>query len=423
MAIPQVALLLTGNELMSGDTVDSNSALIATHLGDAGLEVGEKCTVGDDPIKLHAALDRLTRSYPAVVINGGLGPTRDDLTSEVVADLAGRGLVQHPEALIHVENWCARRRITPNPANLKQAMLPEGCTLINNPLGSALGFAMDINNSLVLTTPGVPAELSAMLEELVQRLAAQMGGESRHILRLQTFGIGESSVEERVKQFGADWPDEVTLGFRAGMPQLELKLSVASEANRREQERARALLNQALGDHILGEGDCRLAAQLQSVLRERGQSMTTAESCTGGLIASMMTREPGSSAVFGAGFVTYANTAKRDQLGVPEAVLAEHGAVSEPVVKAMLLGALSRSGADIGIAVSGIAGPDGGTDDKPVGTVWLAWGTPQDLRTHCTVVSGSRQLFQNIIAAAGIDLIRRHLLDLPPLPHYFLRQA
>ena len=423
MDTPCIALLLTGNELMSGDTVDSNSAMIATQLGDHGLEVGEKCTVGDDPVLLQRALARLSTEYPAVIVNGGLGPTRDDLTSEVIANLIGVDLIEDPEARAHVEDWCARRRIAPNPANLKQAWVPEGCQLIHNPLGSALGFAINIGDCLVLTTPGVPSELEAMLPALQTQLQARIGGEARQILRLQTFGIGESSVEERIKKYADRWPSNVTLGFRAGMPQLELKLSVPGAAHLPAQEEALALLEDDFGDHILGKGSTRLAGKLQEVLRDQGKTMTTAESCTGGLIASTMIREPGSSAVLGTGFVTYANRAKRDQLGVDATTLKTHGAVSEPVVKEMLLGALQRSGADIGVAVSGIAGPGGGTDDKPVGTVWIAWGTPDDLRTHTTVVSGSRSLFQNLIAAACLDLIRRHLQVLPPLPHYFTRQA
>ena len=423
MDTPSIALLLTGNELMSGDTVDSNSAMIAIRLSEHGLEVGEKCTVGDDPLLLQSALARLTAEYPAVIVNGGLGPTRDDLTSEVVAALNGVELIEDPDARAHVENWCARRRIAPNPANLKQALVPAGCELIHNPSGSALGFAININDCLVLTTPGVPSELEAMLPALTTHLRACIGGEARQILRLQTFGIGESSVEERIKKYAERWPNDVTLGFRAGMPQLELKLSVSSAAQLPAREAALALLEEDFGDHILGTGSARLAEKLQSVLREQSKTMTSAESCTGGLVASMMVREPGASAVLGTGFVTYANEAKRDQLGVAPTTLKEHGAVSEAVVKEMLLGALQRSKADIGVAVSGIAGPGGGTEDKPVGTVWIAWGTEEDLRTHMTVVSGSRTLFQNIIAAACLDLMRRHLLKLPPLPHYFARQA
>ena len=423
MDTPCIALLLTGNELMSGDTVDSNSAMIATCLGDHGIEIGEKCTVGDDPILLQSALARLAEQYPAVIVNGGLGPTRDDLTSEVIATLTDAELTESPEARAHVEDWCARRRIAPNPANLKQAFVPAGCQLIHNPLGSALGFAINIKSCLVLTTPGVPSELEAMLPALVTHLEARVGGEARQILRLQTFGIGESSVEERMKKYAPRWPKSVSLGFRAGMPQLELKLSVPGPAHLPAQEDALALLEEDFGDHILGKGSTRLAEKLQAVLRDQGKTMTSAESCTGGLIASMMVREPGSSAVLGTGFVTYANRAKRDQLGVASATLKAYGAVSEPVVKEMLRGARERSGADIGVAVSGIAGPGGGTEDKPVGTVWIAWGTQDDLRTHTTVVSGSRSLFQNIIAAACLDLMRRHLQGLPALPHYFSRQA
>ena len=421
MTAPRIALLLTGNELMSGDTVDSNSARIATHRADSGLAVAEKCTVGDEPALLASALARLAANYPAVIVNGGLGPTRDDLTSEVVAKLAGVPLAEHPDARAHIAAWCAQRQIEPNAANLKQAWVPEGCDLIDNPRGSAMGFAIDLQGCLVLTTPGVPSELDAMLPELAARLATEVGGEPKQTLRLQTFGIGESSVEALVKT--TDWPTSVELGFRAGLPQLELKLSVASAAELPEQRRARSLLEAHMGDHIIGVGDSRLAASLQSALREQGKTVTTAESCTGGLIASMITREPGSSRVFGSGFVTYSNPAKIKQLGVSADTLQEHGAVSEPVVVGMLRGALEAAKADIGVAVSGIAGPGGGTEDKPLGTVWIAWGSADDIRTHRAVVSGSRSLFQTLVAAAGIDLMRRHLLNLPPLAHYFTRQA
>ena len=171
------------------------------------------------------------------------------------------------------------------------------------------------------------------------------------------------------------------------------------------------------------ENNIQLIDEVATALLESGARLITAESCTGGLIASMITRESGSSRVFGTGFVTYANSAKQQQLGVSPDTLTALGAVSEPVVIAMLQGALERSGADIGVAVSGIAGPGGASDDKPVGTVWIAWGTAEDIRTHRAVVSGSRALFQNLVAAAGIDLMRRHLLGLSPLPHYFTRQA
>lgn len=418
----RISLLMTGNELMSGDTVDSNSALIARALAESNLQPDMKITTGDDRDLLHESIAQLCKSSDVLIVNGGLGPTADDLTAEILAELAGTELHEHPGAREHVETWCQRRGIEANQSNLKQAFVPRGATLVENPVGSAVGFAIDIYRCRVIATPGVPSELKAMLPSVLERTRERTGGETAPILRLQTFGIGESTIQQRVNQM-PDWPMEVELGFRAGMPQLELKLRVESEHQIPAQQACLERLTESFGDHIIGTGDATLAQALQQVLRDQGKTLVTAESCTGGTIASMMTREAGSSAVFHAGYVTYANHVKTALLGVSEADLEEHGAVSEPVVRQMLLGALDRSGADIGVAVSGIAGPDGGTDDKPVGTVWLAWGTTDEVRTRKVVIPGSRQLFQTLVSAAGLDLVRRQLLGLPREPHYFARQA
>ena len=417
----QVALLLTGNELMSGDTVDSNSSRIALALGAHKIGVGKKITVGDDPKLLSDSLMDLCANAEVVIINGGLGPTEDDLTAELVAEVAGQALVDHPRAIEHLEEWCERRGLELNASNLKQALLPEGADLVANPIGSAVGFALEVNGALVITTPGVPVELTAMLPEICDRITARVGGGTAFIRRLQTFGIGESTIQELVNARANDWPDMVTLGFRSGLPQLELKLQVDDANLLDKRDDAENLLRELIGDHIIGHDDEQLAMSLQQALLDRQMSVTAAESCTGGLIASLITREAGSSQVFGSGFVTYSNTAKRSVLGVPEASLAQHGAVSEPVVLAMLAGALERSGSDIGIAVSGIAGPGGGSDDKPVGTVWMAWGTKASHRAIRLQVPGSRERFQILVAAIGLDIMRRQVLELPPIPHYIQR--
>ena len=417
----QVALLLTGNELMSGDTVDSNSSRIALALGAHKIGVGKKITVGDDPKLLSDSLMDLCANAEVVIINGGLGPTEDDLTAELVAEVAGQALVDHPRAIEHLEEWCERRGLELNASNLKQALLPEGADLVANPIGSAVGFALEVNGALVITTPGVPVELTAMLPEICDRITARVGGGTAFIRRLQTFGIGESTIQELVNARANDWPDMVTLGFRSGLPQLELKLQVDDANLLDKRDDAENLLRELIGDHIIGHDDEQLAMSLQRALLDRQMSVTAAESCTGGLIASLITREAGSSQVFGSGFVTYSNTAKRSVLGVPEASLAQHGAVSEPVVRAMLAGALERSGSDIGIAVSGIAGPGGGSDDKPVGTVWMAWGTKASHRAIRLQVPGSRERFQILVAAIGLDIMRRKVLELPPIPHYIQR--
>ena len=417
----KVALLLTGNELMSGDTVDSNSSRIAISLGERQIAISKKITVGDDQELLRESLRALCQDAGVVIINGGLGPTEDDLTAEVVADVLGERLTDHPKAIKHLEEWCEKRGLELNASNLKQAHLPESADIVDNPIGSAVGFAVEIGESLVITTPGVPVELTAMLPEIGQRVAQRVGSGTTYIRRLQTFGIGESTIQELVNERNQDWPEGVVLGFRSGLPQLELKLQVDDEALLEKRDQAEQLLLELIGDHVIGEDSDQLAMALQRVLVEKRMTLTTAESCTGGLIASLITKEAGSSQVFGAGFVTYANTAKQQVLHVSEDSINSHGAVSEGVVRAMLLGALTKANADIGIAVSGVAGPGGGSEDKPVGTVWLAWGTRDKNNAIRLQIPGSRERFQILVAAIGLDLMRRQLLELPPIPHYIKR--
>ncbi len=417
----KVALLLTGNELMSGDTVDSNSSRIAIALGERQIAISKKITVGDDEGLLRESLRALCQDAGVVIINGGLGPTEDDLTADVVADVLGERLTDHPKAIKHLEEWCEKRGLELNASNLKQAHLPESADIVDNPIGSAVGFAVEIGESLVITTPGVPVELTAMLPEIGQRVAQRVGSGTTYIRRLQTFGIGESTIQELVNERDQDWPEGVVLGFRSGLPQLELKLQVDDEALIEKRDQAEQLLLELIGDHVIGEDSDQLAMALQRVLVKKRMTLTTAESCTGGLIASLITKEAGSSQVFGAGFVTYANTAKQQVLHVSEDTLNSNGAVSEGVVRAMLLGALTKAVADIGIAVSGVAGPGGGSEDKPVGTVWLAWGTKDKNEAIRLQIPGSRERFQILVAAIGLDLMRRQLLELPPIPHYIKR--
>ncbi len=415
----KIQLLLTGNEIMSGDTVDSNSAMIAQHLSPLGLAIERKVTLGDERQRLIDELSAMTRSADVVIVNGGLGPTIDDLTAEVLAAVANVPLAEHPDAVAHLQRWCKGRGLTLNAANRKQALLPAGCSLIDNPIGSAVGFEMKVGRCRVICTPGVPGELRAMLKGIVADLEAQLGrAAERRVLRLQTFGLGESTAQQLIADHCPDWPASVELGFRAGAPQLEIKLTVNRHDDLPDQARCRSWLEQLFGDHIIGEGDTQLAEQVLQLLQQRGQTLTTAESCTGGLIASQLTRIPGSSAGFHAGFVTYSNAIKQSVLGVDADTLKRDGAVSEAVVRQMAAGALARADADYAIAVSGIAGPDGGSPEKPVGTVWLAWGSGDNLETIELIWSLERTLFQTMIAAAGLDMIRRRLLGLRSLPRY-----
>jgi nicotinamide-nucleotide amidase len=420
---PRVQLLLTGNEIMSGDTVDSNSAMISRRLGELAITVRRRVTVGDDVGLLRRELAAMASESDVVIVNGGLGPTVDDLTAEVLAAVAGVTIERHPEAVAHLERWCAGRNLPLNDANLKQAMLPAGARIIDNPIGSAVGFELPVGTCRVICTPGVPGELAAMLDGILASLAERLARPvERSILRLQTFGLGESTAQQMISDNCPDWPEEVELGFRAGAPQMEIKLTVDRLADLPARQACRERLEAIFGDHIIGEGDTLLAARVLQLLREQGRTLATAESCTGGLIASMLTRIPGSSDAFHAGFVTYANHIKESVLGVDHDDLARHGAVSEPVVRQMAEGALERAGADYAVAVSGIAGPDGGTAEKPAGTVWLAWGGKDTIRTRCLCWPVERTLFQTMVAAGALDAIRRLLLGIEPEPRYFAQR-
>ncbi len=419
-----IQLLMTGSELMRGTTTDTNSVRIADALATLGLAIQRKVTIGDDLALLVRELQAISREADVLIVNGGLGPTSDDLTADALAQAAGDTLAENADALAHLQQWCGERKIALNAANRKQAMLPSTAFLVPNPVGSAVGFGLRLNNCLVLCTPGVPRELEGILaDSIVPQLAREFAGcEQQIILRLHLFGIGESQAQDMIDKAIPAWPDGVVLGFRAGMPTVEVKLLVRKSAAAAAQPLF-AQLKTILADYIVAEGEQNLQAALLDLLAAQGKTLACAESCTGGLISSMLTEIPGSSRAFTAGFITYSNAMKSGMLGVSEQTLADHGAVSEPVVREMVCGALARSEADIAVAVSGVAGPDGGTADKPVGTVWLAWGTSAHIHARRFQLGGPRKRCQQLTAAIALDLVRRTALGDDQEPPYFARWA
>ena len=417
----KVNLLLTGNELMTGDILDSNSAMIAQLCFDEGIQIALKSTIPDDFQLLISEIDRLSQHAEVLIVNGGLGPTSDDLTAEALAKVLGRELAIHSQALAHLETWSIKRNYPLTEANKKQAFLPKNIDLVANKTGSAVGFKVRHNNCLIICTPGVPHELKTMMiEEILPTLKAMLPDNIQpKRVRYRIFGFGESNLQQAIHEQYPDWPKQVELGFRASMPLLELKLKVDKQEDRYLLDEWKLKIEALLGAHIVTQDTQSLASVVVQLLAEKALKITCAESCTGGKVASLITEVSGSSAVFEAGFVTYANHIKTSLVGVSPDVLIEHGAVSEPVVRQMLLGALEASGADIGVSVSGIAGPNGGSDDKPVGTVWLAWGTKKTLKTHQFYFPGSRTFFQKIVSALALDLIRRELLGVDEVADYF----
>jgi len=427
MKKPNVQLLLTGNELMTGDIVDSNSAMIAQQLKELGLEISRKVTISDDLALLVNEINQLAKHADVLIINGGLGPTVDDLTAQALAKATNVELAEHPKALEHLTSWCKRRGAALNAPNLKQTILPNGCSIIPNNQGSAVGFKVNHLNCDVYCTPGVPRELKVMLTEQIKPdIAKNIPNELiTDVTRLQVFGLGESTLQKMVDEKLPDWPENIELGFRAGMPLLEVKLTTTNQEAHNQKHVWHEKLIKILGDHVIAQINnepLSLAKHILLKLADDDLKITTAESCTGGLIASMLTRESGASALFEAGFVTYSNDMKTKLLGVPEKLLNKYGAVSHEVVIAMAQGALKNSSADLAIAVSGVAGPDGGSDEKPVGTVWIAWGSKDDLKSVCLLMPLPREYFQKYVASICLDLIRRKLIGSQEIPCYIIER-
>ena len=418
-----VQLLLTGNELMSGDIVDSNSAMMAQQLKALGIEIMRKVTVADDINMLIAEINHLAASADILIINGGLGPTVDDMTAQALAQAMAVPLVEHDQALNHLKQWCKKRGATLNAPNLKQTILPQGCEIVANQYGSAVGFKVNHLGCDIYCTPGVPSELKTMmLNEIIPQISSRIPQDVQyHVTRLQVFGLGESTLQKLIDEQLPQWPADIELGFRAGMPLLEVKLTTRSEAAFSQKAQWQKQLADLLGDHLIAEIDkepLSLAEHVLTLLAAKNLKLTTAESCTGGLIASMLTRIPGSSSSFEAGFVTYANHIKSSVLSVPTQILEQQGAVSEATVVAMAKGALEKSGADLAIAVSGIAGPTGGTEEKPVGMVWIAWGDKKHINSQCLHMPFPRTYFQKYVAIIALDLIRRQLISSKEIPSY-----
>lgn len=428
MSVPKVQLLLTGNELMTGDIVDSNSAMMAQMLKELGLEVSRKVTVADDLTLLVNEIVYMTKTSDILIINGGLGPTVDDLTAQALADAIGEELKQHPQALTHLTNWCQQRGAELNAPNLKQTILPQNCHVIPNRTGSAVGFSVRFSGCDIYCTPGVPHELKTMLtEQIIPIITPNIPNNLiTAVTRLQVFGLGESSLQKMINEQLPSWPEEIELGFRAGMPLLEVKLTTNTKQGLALIPQWQNKLADVIGEHLIAEIKDKpksLAEHLLNDLQQKNLKVTTAESCTGGLIASKLTEISGSSLSFEAGFVTYSNEMKTAMLDVPKNLFEQVGAVSEAVVIAMAKGALLKSDADIAIAVSGVAGPNGGTDDKPVGTVWLAWGSINNIKTQCLLLPYNRRQFQQFVAAIGLDLLRRDLQKLTTTPNYVKERA
>jgi len=421
----QAEVLTIGDELLRGEIVDSNKSFLSDRLLSLDIETRFHTSVRDEPEDMIDAFRHAAGRSDVVLVSGGLGPTRDDLTVEVLAQAFGRELVLDEPSLAGIEAFFARFGRTMAANNAKQAWFPEGAEVLPNPIGTAPGCLLEVEGTLFFCMPGVPRELYRMMDEQVlPRVAARSeGGAVVRAALLRTFGMGESNLDDSLRDFAKD--GDVTLGFRTAFPDNYLRPVVrASSAEEADAKLARACaaIRERLGVLVYGEGDETLEAVVGGLLRERGATVAVAESCTGGMLGERITAVPGSSDYFLGGVVAYANAAKTALLGVPEEVLAAEGAVSEATARAMAEAVRARFGASFGVATTGISGPGGGSEEKPVGLVWVAVAGPEGTDARDFVFPFDRERHRKLTTQVGLDWIRRLLLGEEPLaPRYLQR--
>jgi nicotinamide-nucleotide amidase len=435
--LEKVVVLSTGDELTTGKIADTNAQWIADRCVTLGLDVVAVITVGDYAERIAWAWERAFELGDLVISTGGLGPTADDLTTETVARVLGTGLRFDEPSAEKVRALFARLGRTMPENNLRQALFPENATIVENPLGTAPGYRVSCERRVavpgtgetrtalrhLVVLPGVPREMKPMFDDAVVPWIRELRGSDTVLaVRIfQTFGMSESALDEAVGLVIR--PDEARVGFRASFPQISVKLVVRDLPGRAEArvDELAARLRDALGPVVFAEGDSTMEAATGAALRARGAKLAIAESCSGGLVGHRVTEVAGCSAYFLADYVTYSNGAKRDVLGVRPETLERFGAVSEETAREMAEGARRRSGADVAVATTGIAGPDGGTPERPVGTVCFALAAEGVLVSRRHQLWGARDWVKLLTSQLALDWVRRWALGLPVLESGFRR--
>ena len=411
--IKRAAILSTGDELITGKVIDTNSAFIADRLFSMGIKVAAVLKVGDDREALLWAMREAANLGEIIIGTGGLGPTEDDLTSEVVAEFLGCLLVQNEEIAAALRKRFEARRIPWTANNLKQALFPQGAEILPNPVGTAPGFRVSFGENKTLSwLSGVPQEMTAMFDLAVMPwIVAMRGGQDQIFSQaFKVYGLTESKLDDLVKPIGLE--PGIKLSFRAHYPDLTLRVTVAgaSEEQRRFIETCKRI-RLILGSHIYAEGDTTLEQRVGQLLSERHRTLALAESCTGGLISHRITGIAGSSAYYLGGVTSYANDVKVKLLGVTPATLEKYGAVSQETALEMSHGIRERIGADFGLSVTGIAGPSGGTPEKPVGTVWISIAQAKNHEARLFQFHGDRERIILGTSQAALNWLRLALLE------------
>ena len=398
------AIIIIGDEILLGRVLDTNSGFISRALDREGVTVKRIVTVGDNTAEIRHAVDSALAVADIVITTGGLGPTKDDITKRVLLERFGGTMVRNNDITAHLHDWAARRGMKLNELTLDQALVPSSADVMVNRLGSAPIMFFNENGKTLVTMPGVPFETEGMLPDVLGVIIADGKADGRRHSTFIVTGITESALAMRLAPFEEYLPEGFSLAYLPDSPVIKLRLDGVPDNRFSTIEED---LAQRISDLMIGRGEKTIGQLVVESLKTLGKTMATAESCTGGNIAHLVTSVPGSSDIFNGGVVSYANSAKINVLGVSPDTLAAHGAVSEQTVLQMADGAARVLGTDYAVATSGIAGPGGGTDEKPVGTVWIGVHTPNGTVANVYRFPGNRdRVIARASATALINLLK-----------------
>ncbi|MCF6185369.1 MAG: competence/damage-inducible protein A [Bacteroidales bacterium] len=407
-------IIAVGDEILIGQITDTNSQFIAERLNLSGFEIRQITSVADDKKHIIKVLDEVSKYTDLILITGGLGPTEDDKTKQTLADYFKTRLVLNEEVLEDVKHFVKSKGFSLNERNIKQAEVPENCKVIRNKNGTAAGMWFEKNNTVFISVPAVPFEMKEMLETDILPMITKHF-KTPHIVHktVLTYGFPESTLAEKLSNWEQHLYSGINLAYLPSPERIRLRLSIIDDTKAKAENilnKEIQKLNKIIGDSVFGYGNLFLQDALIGILTNRNLTVSTAESCTGGNIAHLITSVPGSSACFKGGIVAYSNKIKTSLLKVSEKVLEKYGAVSKEVVEQMVKGQLELFGTDYGIAVSGIAGPTGGTSEKPVGTTWIAVGNKEKIIARKYTFGTRRLLNIRFASARALDNLRRFIL-------------
>lgn len=409
-------VITVGTEILLGEILNTNTRYLSKRCAERGIDVYHHVTVGDNHDRLRECLIAARTRADLILVTGGIGPTPDDITREAVADVWGQKLILDPDLLHRMECFYAHRSLNMTANNKRQALIPRGAVPLKNERGTAPGFFLHDQMGSVACLPGPPDEMEPMFSESLIPLLkkyAMLPSTQLFTRDIRTAGIGESALASEIDSLLRNQSDP-TLATYAGEGMVRIRLATRARTPSEAQEKFASVtrrVEEILGSHVYGYDDDSLSGAVGEILRSRELTLAVAESCTGGFLGEMITQTPGASDYFKGGIICYANAVKMGSLGVEEDLLLRHGAVSEPVAAAMAEGVMRALDASVSIAVTGVAGPGGGSDEKPVGTVALAFGGPWGVVTQRRVFSGSRQSIRRISAISALVRLRELILN------------